>query len=96
MPAAGAALETIFNYRITELFFSVVTHIPKHYGISARFAEIDSTTISLHGVYNCKEEEQTLLGRVIRIIKGIRRIALTNTIKLQCSSSVPTDRVSIC
>jgi transposase len=66
----GTALDAIFDYGITELFFSVVTRILKRFGISTRFAHLDSTTFSLHGVYNSEEEQKELLEGVIHITKG--------------------------
>lgn len=45
----GTALDTIYEYGITELFFQVASIILRQQGIETRFAHLDSTTFSLHG-----------------------------------------------
>ena len=46
----GTALDCIYEYGITELFFSVASKILEQRGIQTRFSHLDSTTFSLHGV----------------------------------------------
>ena len=48
----GTALDALFDYGDTELFYSVAKEILERSGISTRFAHLDSTTFSLHGMYN--------------------------------------------
>ena len=43
----GTALDAIYEYGITELFYSVAQSILPRYGISTRFSHLDSTTFSL-------------------------------------------------
>jgi transposase len=66
----GTALEAIYEYGITELFYSVAKNILDRYGISTRFSHLDSTTFSLHGVYNSEEDEAEIPEGVIHIRKG--------------------------
>jgi len=66
----GTALDAIYEYGITELFYSVAQSILPRYGISTRFSHLDSTTFSLHGVYNSEEEEADIDEGVIHITKG--------------------------
>jgi len=66
----GTALDTIYDNGITELFYSVSRDILKRYGISTRFSHLDSTTVSLHGVYNSEEETDEIEEGVIQITKG--------------------------
>jgi transposase len=69
----GTALEAIYEHGITELFYSVAQNILARYGISTRFSHLDSTTFSLHGVYNSEEEEDEIEEGVIHITKGYSR-----------------------
>ena len=69
----GTALEAIYEHGITELFYSVAQNILTRYGISTRFSHLDSTTFSLHGVYNSEEEEDEIEEGVIHITKGYSR-----------------------
>ena len=69
----GTALDAIYEYGITELFYSVAKEILTRYGISTRFSHLDSTTFSLHGVYNSEEEEDEIEEGVIQITKGYSR-----------------------
>ena len=64
----GTALDRLFDYGITELFFSLASQILKNYGIETRFAHLDSTTFSLHGQYNSKDEK--IPEGVVHITKG--------------------------
>jgi transposase len=66
----GTALDAMWERGVTELFFSVASRILERYGISSRFAHLDSTTFSLHGEYNSAEEEDEIPEGVIRITKG--------------------------
>jgi transposase len=66
----GTALDVIYEHGITELFYSVAQKILTRYGISTRFSHLDSTTFSLHGVYNSEEEEEEIEEKVIHITKG--------------------------
>lgn len=64
----GTALDKLYEYGITELFFSVASQILADQGIEARFAHLDSTTFSVYGEYNGEAEEVS--DGVIHITKG--------------------------
>ena len=66
----GAALDAIYEYGITELFYSVTKNILDRFGISTQFAHLDSTTFSFHGVYNSEEDESDIPEGIIHIRKG--------------------------
>jgi len=66
----GTALDAIYDYGITELFYSVAKNVLDRYGISTKFSHLDSTTFSLHGVYNSEEEAEEIEEGVIHITKG--------------------------
>ena len=69
----GTALDAIYDYGITELFYSVAKEVLDRYGISTRFSHLDSTTFSLHGVYNSNEEADEIEEGVIQITKGFSK-----------------------
>ena len=66
----GTALDAIYEYGITELFYSVTKNILDRFGISTQFAHLDSTTFSLHGAYNSEEDEDEIPEGIIYITKG--------------------------
>ena len=66
----GTALDAIYKYGITELFFQVASDILRDQGIETRFAHLDSTTFSLHGKYNSDLDDEDIDEGVIRITKG--------------------------
>ena len=66
----GTALDAIYDRGITELFSSVAGSILAQYGVPTRFVHLDSTTFSLHGVYNSEEDEEVIPKGVIHITKG--------------------------
>ena len=69
----GTALDALYDYGVTELFYSVSQGILKRYGISTRFSHLDSTTFSLHGIYNSEEEADQIEEGVIHITKGFSK-----------------------
>ena len=69
----GTALDAIYEYGITELFYTVAQNMLARYGISTRFSHLDSTTFSLHGVYNSEEEQADIDEGVIHITKGFSK-----------------------
>lgn len=66
----GTALDSLYEYGITELFFHVSTQILKEAGIEIKFAHGDSTTFSFFGKYNSEEESEDLEENVVHISKG--------------------------
>lgn len=69
----GTALDEIYEYGMTELFSSVAGAVLGSQGISTRFAHLDSTTFSLHGVYNSERDAEEIEEGVIHITKGYSR-----------------------
>jgi transposase len=66
--ALGTALDSLYEYGVTELFFKVASQILREQGIETRFAHLDSTTFSLHGEYNSEYDD--VPEGVIHITKG--------------------------
>ena len=64
----GKALDAIYKYGITELFYKLSSHAFSVYSIPHNFCQLDSTTLSLYGEYNSEEEE--VPEKCIRITKG--------------------------
>jgi transposase len=64
----GTALDALYEHGITEVFYHVASAVAKGLGIETRFAHLDSTTFSLHGVYNSDDEE--VPEPVVHITKG--------------------------
>jgi transposase len=95
----GTALDAIYEAGITELFYSVAGSILTDYGIATRFVHLDSTTFSLHGVYNSKREGSEIPEGVIHITKGYSKDSAPQlnqvVVQLICahrSSIPPVDR----
>jgi transposase len=91
----GTALDAIYECGITELFFSVASRILKPYGVSRRFAHLDSTSFSLHGEYNSEQEEAEIPEGVVHIKRGHSKDGAPNlnqvVLQLICAhkSSIP-------
>jgi len=66
----GTALDALYEYGITELFYRIASSVTRKLGIHTKFAHLDSTSFSVHGVYNSEEEEGEGEGPVVRIPKG--------------------------
>ena len=66
--ALGTALDSLYKYGVTELFFQVASKILREQGIETRFAHLDSTTFTLHGEYNSEFDD--IPEGVIHITKG--------------------------
>jgi transposase len=91
--ALGTALDSIWKYGVTELFFQVASKILREQGIETRFAHLDSTTFTLHGEYNSEFDEAP--EGVIHITKGYSKDNAPDlnqvVVQLICSnrSSIP-------
>lgn len=91
--ALGTALDSIFTYGITELFFQIASRILREQGIETRFAHLDSTTFTLHGEYNSECED--IPEGLIHITKGYSKDNAPDlnqvVVQLICSnrSSIP-------
>lgn len=67
----GTALDALYEYGVTELFYELASHGLEVFGIEHRFVHLDSTTFSLHGAYQEDEEQQEEgAPEVISITKG--------------------------
>jgi len=53
----GTVLDALYDYGITDLFFSVASTVLKNQGIEIRAAHLDSTSFSVYGEYNSETEE---------------------------------------
>lgn len=52
----GRALDSLYDYGVTELFRDVAAHAASRLGLKPRYAHIDSTSFHVHGVYNSEAE----------------------------------------
>lgn len=66
----GGALDSLYEYGVTELFRDVSAHAIERLGLTSRFAHLDATSFSFHGEY---ESEGELEDGVIRIQQGYSR-----------------------
>lgn len=65
----GTALDALYEYGITELFYHTAAQALHTYGIEYRFVHLDSTTFSLHGAYDGEEDDT----QVVKITKGFSK-----------------------
>lgn len=65
----GTALDTLYEYGVTELFYLVSSHALNEQGIDHSFVHLDSTTFSLHGEYDQENKDE----RVVTITKGLSK-----------------------
>jgi transposase len=63
----GSALDALFDYGVTELFYKVVSRALATYHIEHRFVHLDTTSFSLHGKYENEDESDP---EVVSITKG--------------------------
>jgi len=62
----GTALDALYDYGVTELFYRISSQALSSYGIKHRFVHLDTTSFSLHGkCYNSEDSEE-----VVKITKG--------------------------
>jgi transposase len=70
----GGALDSLYEYGVTELFRDVSAHAIERLGLTSRFAHLDATSFSFHGEYESEEDSnESLEDGVIRIRKGYSR-----------------------
>ena len=75
----GRALDSLYDYGVTELFRDLSAHAAEKLNLAPRFAHLDATSFSTHGEYRTgeKTEEQSAKGKatggVIRVRKGYSR-----------------------
>jgi len=89
----GSALDAVYNYGETELFYMISSKALSTYGIVHRFVHLDTTSFSLHGKYNADDEADS--PQVVKITKGYSKDKHPNlnqvVLSLMCSyrSSIP-------
>lgn len=64
----SSALDSLYNYGLTELFYKISTKALKKYKIKHRFVHLDSTSFSLHGKYDFEDEASDT--EIVTITKG--------------------------
>ncbi len=64
----GTALDSLYEYGITELFYTTAARALKICGIDYQFVHLDSTSFSLYGEYDADEET-----KAIKITKGFSK-----------------------
>jgi transposase len=68
--ALGRALDTLYDYGVTELYSLIATTAAMRLGLAPRFAHLDSTSFHVDGRYNSAEEPE---AEVIHITRGYSR-----------------------
>jgi transposase len=68
--ALGRALDTLYDYGVTELYSLIATTAATRLGLAPRFAHLDSTSFHVDGRYNSEEEPE---AEVIHITRGYSR-----------------------
>ena len=63
----GGALDALYDYGVTELFYLVASKALATYNIEHRFVHLDTTSFSLHGKYEDEDESDP---EVVSITKG--------------------------
>lgn len=88
----GTALDAVYEYGVTELFYMLSTQALSTYGIEHRFVHLDTTSFSLHGKYDKDENDSP---EVVKITKGYSKDKNPDlnqvVLSLMCSyrSSIP-------
>jgi transposase len=68
--ALGRALDTLYDYGVTELYSLIAATAAKRLGLASTFAHLDSTSFHVDGRYNSEEEPD---AEVIHITRGYSR-----------------------
>ena len=68
--ALGRALDTLYDYGVTELYSLIAATAAQRLGLASRFAHLDSTSFHVDGRYNSDEEPEE---HVIHITRGYSR-----------------------
>jgi transposase len=68
--ALGRALDTLYDYGVTELYSLIAATAAERLGLAPRFTHLDSTSFHVDGRYNSDEEPD---ARVIHITRGYSR-----------------------
>jgi transposase len=68
--ALGRALDTLYNYGVTELYSLIAATAAERLGLTSRFAHLDSTSFHVDGRYNSDEDPT---DHVVHITRGYSR-----------------------
>jgi transposase len=68
--ALGRALDTLYDYGVTELYSLIAATAAERLGLAPRFTHLDSTSFHVDGRYNSDEEPD---AQVIHITRGYSR-----------------------
>ncbi len=63
----GSALDALYDYGVTELFYRVASKALAAFNIEHRYVHLDTSSFSLHGKYDFEDESDT---EVVSITKG--------------------------
>lgn len=63
----GSALDALYDYGVTELFYKAASRALLTYGIEHRFVHLDTTSFSLYGKYDMEDDSAT---EAVKITKG--------------------------
>jgi transposase len=92
----GTALDALYEYGVTEIFYELASHALGVFGVEHRFVHLDSTTFGLHGAYQEDEEQQEEgAPQVVSITKGYSKDSAPHlnqvVVSLMCAyqSSIP-------
>ncbi len=66
----GSALDALYDYGVTELFYKAASRALATYHIDHRFVHLDTTSFSLHGKYDHEDDSDT---EVVSITKGFSK-----------------------
>jgi transposase len=69
----GSALDALYDYGVTELFYKVASQALATYGIEHRFVHLDTTSFSLHGKYEKDDDDDDSDTEVVSITKGFSK-----------------------
>ncbi|WP_263840538.1 IS1634 family transposase [Salinibacter sp.] len=70
----GGALDSLYEYGVTELFREVLAHAIEQLGLNSRFAHLDATSFSFHGEYESEtRSDESLEEGVIHVQQGYSR-----------------------
>lgn len=70
----GGALDSLYEYGVTELFRDVSAHAIERLGLTSRFAHLDATSFSFHGEYESEEDSnESSEDGVISVQQGYSR-----------------------
>jgi len=63
----GSALDELYEYGVTEIFYKAASRALATYGIEHRFVHLDTTSFSLYGKYDSEDDADT---EAVKITKG--------------------------